>query len=125
MIQIRNGMFETNSSSTHVLVIMKTSDFNKFNVDQDDCDINELLFWNYTDSGETTSEQKFKTGEQLINEMIDVGEIESNDEAELSDVLRYANNQGYYTYDQVIDMTNDYEYVTDGDVTALSLIIDD
>lgn len=62
MIQIRNGMFETNSSSVHVLVMMKTSDFNKFNTDQDDCDINELLFWNYSDSGKTISEQEFKTG---------------------------------------------------------------
>ena len=30
MITIRHGLFETNSSSTHTLILMKTSDFHKW-----------------------------------------------------------------------------------------------
>lgn len=56
--------------------------------------------------------------------MINGGEIENSSSADQSSVIKYANNHDYYTYDQVIDMTNDYEFVTEGDVTALSLIID-
>ena len=120
MIQVRQGMFETNSSSTHVLVMMKSADFNRFCRSEDKYDyLEDIIFWNPYDSGKRSSEQKFKTGKEFIDEMYAEGLIDevSFDHNHLK---RYANNHDYFTYDQIIDGTDKYATVTEGDITAFS-----
>ena len=121
MIQIRHSMFETNSSSTHVLVIMKTSDFKKFcRCEESYDDISELVFWNRYESGKTSDSHKFKTGEEFIQEMISDGVIHSPNEATLDNLKQYANRYSYYTYDQIICDMEDWDDITEGDITAFS-----
>ena len=122
MIQIRHSMFETNSSSTHVLVIMKTSDFKKFCRSEEsfDGDFSELVFWNRYASGKTSDSQKFKTGGEFIQDMISDGIIHSPNEVTLKSLKEYANPLSYYTYDQIICDMDDWDDIAEGDITAFS-----
>ena len=120
MIQVRFNMFETNSSSTHVLVIMKTSDFNKFCRGEERVELSEIVFWNRDQSGKTSDSQKFKTGEEFIQDMICDETVHSPSEVTLESLKKYANYFDYYTYNQVIREMDDWDDVTEGDITAFS-----
>ena len=93
MIQVRQSMFETNSSSVHVLVMMKSSDFARFCKSEEDYDsLEDIVFWNRWHSGERSSEQKFKTGKEFIDEMNSEGLIDTSVELDLNYLKKYANN---------------------------------
>lgn len=116
MFSIRNGMFETNSSSTHVLVMMKTSDFRAWYKNEDEFDsLEDIVFWNRYESGQSSDSQKFKTGRELIEEM----KAEDFKDISRDDLFNYAQDNDYFTYEKTVqDMEDDY--VTEGDITAFS-----
>lgn len=116
MLEIRQGMFETNSSSTHVLVMMRTSDFKAWYKSEDDFDsLEEIVFWNRYESGQSSDSQKFKTGREFIEEM----KAEGYNDISKDDLFEWAHDHDYFTYDETVaDMEDDY--VTEGDVTAFS-----
>ena len=120
MIQIRQSMFETNSSSVHVLVMMKSTDFNRFCKGEEEYDnLEDIVFWNRWDSGTHSSEQKFKTGKDFIDE-IKSDRIISDEELNLNYLKQYANSKDYFTFDQTIEEMEEYADVAEGDITAFS-----
>ena len=116
MLEIRQGMFETNSSSTHVLVMMRTSDFKAWYKSEDEFDsLEEIVFWNRYESGQSSDSQKFKTGKEFIEEM----KAEGFEDIDKDDLFKYAHDHDYFTYEETVrDMEDDY--VTEGDLTAFS-----
>ena len=121
MIQFRSSMFETNSSSVHVLVMMKSTDFNRFCKGEEEYDnLEDIVFWNRWDSGTQSSEQKFKTGKEFIDEMNSEGLIDADVPLDLNRLKQYANNRDYFTFDQTIEEMDEYADVTEGDITAFS-----
>ena len=117
MFSIRNGMFETNSSSTHVLVMMKTSDFKAWYKSEDEFDsLEEIVFWNRYDSGKSSDSQKFKTGREFIEEMKAEGFEDISKEA----LFGWAHDHDYFTYEETVNDVEDDDYVTEGDITAFS-----
>ena len=64
MLQVRNGLFETNSSSTHALIIMKTSDYNKWKRSNHE-DVEDMLFVQQKDG----SNVSFIKGRDIIEKM--------------------------------------------------------
>lgn len=121
MIQIRQSMFETNSSSVHVLVMMKSTDFNRFCKGEEEYDnLEDIVFWNRWDSGTQSSEQKFKTGKDFIDEIRSEGLITPYEELNLNYLKQYANNKDYFTFEQTIDSMDEYASVNEGDITAFS-----
>ncbi len=121
MIQVRSSMFETNSSSVHVLVMMKSTEFNRFCKGEEEFDnLEDVVFWNRYDSGKHSSEQKFKTGKDFIDEMTTEGLIDDDVPLDLNRLKQYANNRDYFTFDQTIEEMDEYADVTEGDITAFS-----
>ena len=121
MIQIRQSMFETNSSSVHVLVMMKSTEFNRFCKGEEEFDsLEDVVFWNRWDSGTHSSEQKFKTGKDFIDEIKSDGLITSDEELDLEYLKKYANNHDYFTFDQIVADMDEYASVNEGDITAFS-----
>lgn len=121
MIQVRQNMFETNSSSVHVLVMMKSSDFARFSKSEEDYDsLEDIVFWNRRGSGIQSSEQKFKTGKEFIDEMNSEGLIDASVELDLNYLKKYANNHDYFTFDQTVEEMDEYASVNEGDITAFS-----
>ena len=116
MFSIRNGMFETNSSSTHVLVMMRTSDFKAWYKSEDEFDsLEEIVFWNHYESGQSSDSQKFKTGREFMEEM----KSEGYNDISKDDLFEWAHDHDYFTYDETVqDMEDDY--ITEGDITAFS-----
>ena len=124
MIQIRQSMFETNSSSVHVLVMMKSTDFNRFCKGEEEYDnLEDIVFWNRWDSGTQSSEQKFKTGKDFIDEIRSEGLITPYEELNLNYLKQYANNKDYFTFEQTIDSMDEYASVNEGDITAFSFSV--
>lgn len=67
MIQVRQSMFETNSSSVHVLVMMKSTDFTRFCKHEEEYDnLEDVVFWNRWDSGTHSSEQNLRLEKILL-----------------------------------------------------------
>lgn len=122
MIQFRPSMFETNSSSVHVLVMMKSTDFVKFHKRTDEYDnLEDIVFWKrYGRNGQLSSDQEFKTGKDFIDEIKSEGLIQPYEELDLKYLRKYANDQNYYTFDQTIEEMDDYDFVNEGDITAFS-----
>ncbi len=121
MIQFRPSMFETNSSSVHVLVMMKSTDFIRFSKHEENYDnLEDIVFWNRWDSGTQSSEQKFKTGKDFIDEMNAEGLIDDDVPLDLNYLKQYANNRDYFTFDQTIEEMEEYADVAEGDITAFS-----
>ena len=121
MIQIRQNMFETNSSSVHVLVMMKSTDFARFCKGEEEYDsLEDIVFWDRWHSGTKSGEQKFKTGKEFIDKIKSEGFITPYEELDLNDLKRYANKNGYYTFDQTIEGMDEYASVNEGDITAFS-----
>lgn len=122
MIQVRYSIFETNSSSVHVLVMMKSTDFIKFHKREDEYDnLEDVVFWKrYGRHGEHSSEQEFKTGKDFIDEIKSEGLIQPYEELDLKYLKKYANDQNYYTFDQTIEEMDEYDFVNEGDITAFS-----
>ena len=121
MLQVRQSMFETNSSSVHVLVMMKSTDFAKFHKSEEDYDnLEDIVFWSRYNSGKLSSEQKFKTGKEFIDEIKSEGLITPYEELDINYLKNYANSKDYFTYDQTIDDMDEYDYVNEGDITAFS-----
>ena len=76
MIKIRTGVFETNSSNTHALAIMKNSSYEspfykRFDDDLNDFD-NKLEDWNY--GYVVTDEDEAK---EIISELMDMFGIDN------------------------------------------------
>lgn len=118
MFNIRTRMFETNSSSVHKLVIIKTSDFKSWAKDADEYGtLEDIIFWDGFGSGQTPETQKFKSGSEFIEEMIKEGW--KREEIDKTDLIDFAANNDYFTFENTV---NDYEYdsVTQGDITAFS-----
>jgi len=106
MIQIRRGVFETNSSSTHSLSIVSKKDFDKWVAGE--------LYFNgnsYSSSKSIYAKTKFVTKEQaidIINKNIyrqDVKTDEHSDE-ELIDLFR---EEEIYSYDSYVNGYDDLE----------------
>ena len=121
MIQIRQSIFETNSSSTHALVIMKTSDFLKWKNSSDEDDENKL-YWNYQNAWRndkyTSAEQRFLTQAEIIELMKqdDYYKDYINDPEQISE---FAEQESYWLYSDIEDRY-DMDSVTEGDITAFS-----
>lgn len=114
-------MFETNSSSVHVLVMMKSTEFNRFCKGEEEYDnLEDVVFWNRWESGTQSSEQKFKTGKDFIDEMMAEGLINRDVTLDLDYLKKYANNRDYFTFDQTIEDMDKYDSVNEGDITAFS-----
>ena len=119
MISIRQEMFETNSSSVHTLVMMKTTDYIRFakNIEEYDS-LEDIVFWKKWGHGQNSSEQKFKTGKEFIEELISEGVYK--DLIDIKMLSKHASDQGYFSYSGVLEGMDDWDYVTEGDITAFS-----
>lgn len=115
MIQVRINQFETNSSSTHCLVLMTDDDFEKWTAEYDNID--EQVFWNEWESGNHSDDQKFITGKEIRDMLIKDG----MDPADITDedIKEKAGDEGYKTLD---DIGESYEYdsISENGITAFS-----
>lgn len=100
MIQIRKGVFETNSSSTHSLTICSREEYEKFEKE-------ELFFAEYDDNFLTKKEVQ-KEFYQYIKDMEEQGvkSIEIDDEVTLFEDFLY--ERGYSMY---CDYGSNYEFI--------------
>ena len=89
-ISIRNGVFETNSSSTHSITMCSEKDFNKWVK-------GEFLF-------DDDCEKFVKTCEivKIIAEESNCSENELNNMSD-DDFIELRREKGYYSYDEYID----------------------
>ena len=115
MIQVRMNQFETNSSSTHCLVLMTDEDFERWTAEYDNID--EQVFWSEWQSGSHSDDQKFITGKEIRNILIKEG----MDPADITDddIKDKAGDEGYKTLD---DIGESYEYssISENGITAFS-----
>lgn len=100
MIQIRRGVFETNSSSTHSITICSESEFDKWKEGK--------VYFN--DSWALCDDPQWLTKEETIKAIISCGFPPKEnpydmDDNELNDLL--SNEYGIYTY---YNYFNDYDY---------------
>ena len=120
MIQIRQGVFETNSSSTHSITIASESDFDKWK--NGDVYLNEG--W-WSGSNNPNEDKTFLTKDEAINLLEYYGYYKGNEnlsdmsDAEINDVFR---NREIYTFENYwSDYLENYEerYTTEhGDVVV-------
>ena len=105
--QIRRGVFETNSSSTHSLTMCSGEEYNKW-------ERGEVLYWREKD--------KFGTKEEIIEELktmkfhngeLYYPDVNWDDEDEVNDVF---SDEGIKSYDDFFDY-NEYETYVDSYVT--------
>lgn len=95
MIQVRRGVFETNSSSTHTLVLCDITDFEKFIC-------GEMLFADYCN--------KLVTKEEAYQHYVrDECNTDKSREA-FEKYLESEVNYDYITYDNWLDYNDDLEY---------------
>lgn len=119
MIEIRNNMFETNSSSVHVLVLMKTSDYKAFAKKLEEYDsLSDIVFWSRYDSGQRSDEQKFKKGEYFLDKMDREGWVKEDISQE--DLLAYAADLDYQPFETTLYDMDEWDWVEEGDITAFS-----
>lgn len=104
MIQVRNGVFETNSSSTHSIAICQISEFDKWKSGE---------LWLDTGWYESNVDSQFLTKEQAI------GLAENSDfppEVNLREVSNddldwhLAKDYGVYSYEKYFDANDSLEY---------------
>lgn len=120
MIQIRQGVFETNSSSTHSITIAPESDFNKWK--NGDVYLNEA-WWSV--SNNPNEDKTFLTKDEAINLLESCEYYKGNEnlsdmsDAEINEVFR---NWEIYTFENYwSDYLESYEerYATEhGDVVV-------
>lgn len=101
MKTIRQGSFETNSSSTHSITLCMKDDYEKWK--------NGEMYWsrwnNELVSKEKVEKENAKAREDFIKENPDFDE---NDEEWVEQLEEYINDdRAYYTYDEF----NDYDYL--------------
>ena len=101
MKTIRQGCFETNSSSTHSITMCKESDFNKWK--------NGEIYWHrWNDelvSKEEVEKEMAKLKEEFISEHPDYDKDDIDWEEQLEDYLN--SDKEYYTYEEF----NNYDYI--------------
>ena len=102
-IQIRQGVFETNSSSTHSLSVFKTSDW-----------------------------ERFKKGEMVItgypeeSRLVDINDVNPENIYNIEDEDQDWHDYDYYTYDTYSDLGYYDEIIKQiGDYTIISLYGED
>lgn len=96
-IQIRQGVLETNSSSTHVLNVITKSDWDEFKN-------SEELFIDWWDTGKFISREKlWKQYEEICKE-----DEREPSEDDFDEWLRY--DKGFFNYNQFSD---EYEILTE------------
>lgn len=119
MIEIRSNMFETNSSSVHVLVLMKTSDYKAFAKKMEEYDsLSDIVFWNRWDSGQHSDEQKFKKGEYFLDKMSQEGWVK--EDISQDDLLAFAADLDYQPFETTLYDMDEWDWVEEGDITAFS-----
>lgn len=119
MIEIRPNMFETNSSSVHVLVLMKTSDYKAFAKKLEEYDsLSDIVFWSRYDSGQRSDEQKFKKGEYFLDKMSQEGWVKEDISQE--DLLAFAADLDYQPFETTLYDMDEWDWVEEGDITAFS-----
>lgn len=119
MIEIRSNMFETNSSSVHVLVLMKTSDYKAFAKKLEEYDsLSDIVFWSRWDSGQRSDEQKFKKGEYFLDKMEREGWVKEGISQE--DLLAFAASLDYQPFETTLYDMDEWDWVEEGDITAFS-----
>lgn len=98
-VQVRRGVFETNSSSTHSLTMCSKSDYDKWAR-------GEMLL---NESYGLGLKGDFVTREEAINALIKNGDIEESeaDEDIINDMLKDAE---LYTSDEWDDRNDEYEH---------------
>lgn len=121
MLQIRHGVFETNSSSTHSLTLCKKSEYDAWN--RGEVYLNDAWWSRDLENGD----KKFLTKEEAMKLIADGGyrentDLYSLDDEKLSEVFY---NEGIYdieTYDRMCEYYEEYEkeYVTDGGETIIA-----
>ena len=119
MIQVRQSMFETNSSSTHTLVIMNKSDFRQWTDSDDDDPENIIYIENHKDG------LKLHTGKEVIeklneNDYWSKRWAEDNYETYIMHRFAYY-NLGWYSY----AICDTREEDIDDDRVAVSIYISD
>lgn len=102
-IQVRQGVFETNSSSTHSLSVFKTSDW-----------------------------ERFKKGEMVItgypeeSRLVDINDVDSENIYNIEDEDQDWHDYDYYTYDTYSDLGYYDEIIKQiDDYTIMSLYGED
>lgn len=102
MIKVRQGTFETNSSSTHSITMCMESDFEKWK--------NGEMYWDrWNDSlvsKDEVEKEKNRLREQFISENPDFNENDEEWKEKLEDYIE--DDSDYYTYKDF----NDLEYET-------------
>lgn len=102
MIKVRQGTFETNSSSTHSITMCMESDYEKWK--------NGEMYWDkWNDSlvsKDEVEKENDKLREQFISEHPDFDETDEEWKEELEDYIN--DYSDYYTYEDF----NDLEYET-------------
>lgn len=104
MIQVRNGVFETNSSSTHSIAICPSSEFDKWKSGE---------LWLDTGWYESNVDSQFLTKEQAIRlaensdfpPEVNLREV-SNDDLD----WHLAKDYGVYSYEKYFDANDSLEY---------------
>ena len=101
MIQIRNNVFETNSSSSHSLVVCTRDQYDKF----------KKLKLFYIDS--RAFEEKFLPVEELIDKLFNMHKLDVDAHEELKNMLKDNDIEGIEDYLRDYDV---YSFNTYGDV---------
>ena len=102
MKTIRQGCFETNSSSTHSITLCMENEFEKWK--------NGELYWNRWDEKLVPKEEVEKEFAKIREEFISENPgFDENDEEWQEELEKYINEDGktYYSYEDF----NDYEYM--------------
>lgn len=102
MKTIRQGCFETNSSSTHSITLCMESEFEKWK--------NGELYWNRWDEKLVPKEEVEKEFAKIREEFISENPgFDENDEEWQEELEKYINEDGktYYSYEDF----NDYDYM--------------
>ena len=102
MKTIRQGCFETNSSSTHSITLCMESEFEKWK--------NGELYWNRWDEKLVPKEEVEKEFAEIREEFISENPgFDENDEEWQEELEKYINEDGkiYYSYEDF----NDYDYM--------------
>ena len=128
MIQVRNCIFETNSSSVHSLIIMKTPDYNLWMKSEDE-ELEERLFAKKHDDGSVT----FIKGHDIIERM-----KQDKDGYWMKEYERYKASDDEYDTNRIVGLYAVYYFgayppsccadmvtATVDDYTAVSFYIDE
>jgi len=101
MRQIRNGVFETNSSSTHSITMCMKSEYDKW--------VNGELYWNRWGGDFVNKDVVDKSIEEIIEDFRKYKpDYIQGDEEWKEEFIEYVNDdKQYYTYEEF----NDYEFL--------------